>query len=134
MADFESISSLNVLLLDENRLSRQRVHELFFALGIPEKQLVQASALGQAPEENVFDLVFAEYPGDRNDFEALLKYKNSHADCILVLSTSHQDEVSMYRAAKNQVDGLLLRPFPPEALAQVLGVALGRRRQLKVSA
>lgn len=116
-----------VLIADESASARSGVFGTFTKLGVKPHQIIMASSLSDAEAEiarNKPDIVIAEFNfGKYCGLDLLQRQRESNPDSkktLFILLTSNTSQSAVARAAEEDVDAFVLKPFTPEVLRNTL--------------
>ena len=116
-----------ILIVDTSSLSRTRMAKLLVELGANLVNIKALSSFNQAQkamESEIAKIVFSEYClGKSSGFDLLRHYRNKYKateDSLFFLVTSTPSQSIVARAAEEDVDSFLLRPYTLDSLAEML--------------
>lgn len=115
------ISTQSILIADESASARSGLFQILAQLGAKPHQIALASSLSAAIGEIEVrkpTLVLAEYDFGRScGLELLQTVRQNHPDAkkmLFILLTSNTSQTAVARAAEEDVDAYILKPFTPE--------------------
>lgn len=121
------IVNKKILIADESASSRSGIFTAFSKLGVKPFQISLASTLADAEVEVIQrkpDIVIAEYNfGKHCGLDLLQRQREKNPDVkktIFILLTSNSSQTAVARAAEEDVDAFILKPFTAEVLRNSL--------------
>ena len=121
------LSTRKIVIADEGSSSRAGITQIFMQLGVKMSQITLASSFSEAAQaivEKQPDIVIAEYNfGKSSGLELLQSQREANPDVkktLFVLLTSNGSQTAVARAAEEDIDAFILKPFTPEVLRATL--------------
>ena len=121
------ISTRKVLIADENKGTRASLFKLVVDIGAKTSSVITATSFAEAEEfisGKKPDVVLAEYTiGGGRGLELLQLQRRAHPDLknsLFVMVTSNSSQAAVAKAAEEEVDAFVLKPFTPEVLKSTI--------------
>ena len=131
------INSLQVLVIDDSAMTRQIIAQVLVNFGICHVIQAENGVCGAEFVESLRpDLILCDLnmePIDGFEFIAMLR-KNEDAkirQTPVIVLTSHDEEDMVKKAAELKIEGYLLKPIAPKALAKSIDKALKKVKQAR---
>jgi two-component system chemotaxis response regulator CheY len=131
---FPEISSLQVLVIDDSAMTRNVIAQILGNFGVCHVIEAENGVRGTEFVESLRpDLILCDLnmePIDGFEFIAMLR-KNKDAkirETPVIVLTSHDEEDMVKKAAGLKIEGYLLKPIAPKALAKSIVKAIKRVR------
>ena len=131
------INSLQVLVIDDSAMTRQIIAQVLVNFGICHVIQAENGVCGAEFVESLRpDLILCDLnmePIDGFEFIAMLR-KNEDAkirQTPVIVLTSHDEEDMVKKAAELKIEGYLLKPIAPKALAKSIDKALKKVKEAR---
>ena len=131
------INSLQVLVIDDSAMTRQIIAQVLVNFGICHVIQAENGVCGAEFVESLRpDLILCDLnmePIDGFEFIAMLR-KNEDAkirQTPVIVLTSHDEEDMVKKAAGLKIEGYLLKPIAPKALAKSIDKALKKVKEAR---
>ena len=123
----EFLGKGEILVVDPVRVAAERLRNILVNLGADEKKITIGLNFDDAVKimsDKKPDVVISEYVlGDGSAFDLFLKYREIRDDqinCLSIMVTSNTSQVHVARAAEEDVDAFIIKPYDTELIKEVL--------------
>lgn len=126
----EFLETNEVLIVDKNPPSRNRLLKIIYDLGAKRHMIHTASGMEEAEsicETKKIGIVLSEYfilGGSGFDLFNLIRRKNPSEELCLILVTSNISETAVARAAEEDVDSFVIKPYTIQGIRENLAATI----------